>query len=80
MLGKASYLTDQGGHNMPHLMFYDTSRNDAWGANVANSPVMGVNFWYVSADAYPQLKTFPPLAVFLVPVDKWSDGTPAPRM
>ena len=81
MMGKGSYLTDNGDHNMPHLMFYDSPNNDAaWGANVENSPVMSVNFWYVSAEAYPQLKRFPPLAVRLVGVDKWSDGTPAPSM
>ncbi|HEY0702503.1 MAG TPA: hypothetical protein VGD60_07030 [Candidatus Acidoferrales bacterium] len=81
MMGKASYLTDQGGHNMPHLMFYDAVKEPvAWGANVENSPMMGVNFWSMAPDAYPQLKNFPPLVVFLVGVEKWSDGTPAPSM
>ena len=81
MMSKASYLTDQDGHNLPHLMFYDTDTSGAtWGASVANSPVMGVNFWYLSADLYPQLKTFQSLSVFLVPVSKWSDGTSAPQM
>jgi hypothetical protein len=81
MMGKASYLTDQGGHNMPHLMFYDSVKEPvAWGANVENSPMMGVNFWAMSLDAYPQLKSFPPLVVFLVGVEKWSDGTAAPSM
>ena len=81
MMSKSSYLTDSGGHNLPHLMFYDTSKDGAaWGANLTNSPVMGVNYWFISAEAYPQLKTFPPLSVFLVGVDKWSDGTPAPPM
>jgi hypothetical protein len=80
MMSKASYLTDQDGHNMPHLMFYDATRSDGWGANLPNSPVMGVNFWVISPDAYPQLKSFPALAVFLVPVGKWSDGTPAAGM
>jgi hypothetical protein len=81
MMGKSSYLTDQGGHNAPHLMFYEPVKDGAaWGANLANSPVMAVDYWYVSAEAYPQLKSFPPLVVFLVGVDKWSDGTPAPSM
>ena len=81
MMSKSSYLTDFGGHNMPHLMFYQTDKDGAaWGANLPNSPVMGVNCWYMSAEAYPQLKTFPPLSVFLVGVEKWSDGTPAPSM
>jgi hypothetical protein len=79
MMSKASYLTDRGGHNGPHLMFFQTDKNDAtWGANLTNSPVLSVNYWYLSADLYPQLKTFPPMSVFLVVVDKWSDGTVAP--
>jgi hypothetical protein len=81
MMSKASYLTDNGGHNLPHLMFYQPANDGAtWGANLDNSPILAVNYWYVSADLYPQLKSFPPLSVFLVGVDKWSDGTPAPAM
>jgi hypothetical protein len=79
MMAKSSYLTDQGGHNMPHLMFYAASKDgSAWGANVPNSPVMAVNYWYLSEQSYPQLESFPPITVFLVPADKWSDGTLAP--
>jgi hypothetical protein len=80
MMSKGSYLTDEGGHNMPHMMFYGTADPAAWGANVANSPVLGVRYWFISADAYPQLKTFPPLFVLLIGADKWSDGTPGPKM
>lgn len=81
MMSKGSYLTDNGDHNSPHLMFYETAKDDAaWGANVRNAPVVSVNYWYLSAEAYPQLMSFPPIAVFLVMVDKWSDGTPAPSM
>ena len=81
MMSRAAYLTDHGDHNVPHLMFFQTDKNDtAWGANLTNSPVLSVNYWYLSAEAYPQLKAFPPLSVFLVVVDKWSDGTPAPHM
>ena len=81
MMSKSSYLTDQGDHNMPHLMFFQSAKDGAaWGANLTNSPVMAVNYWYMSPDTYPQLKSFPPLSVFLIAVDKWSDGTPAPPM
>jgi hypothetical protein len=81
MMSKSSYLTDSGSHNGPHLMFYEAVRNDAaWGANAQTSPVLSVNYWYLSTEAYPQLKSFPPIAVFLVGVDKWSDGTPAPSV
>jgi hypothetical protein len=78
MMSKSSYLTDVGGHNGPHLTFYATREADAWGANMPHSPVLSLNYWYISAEAYPQLKTFPPLSVFLLGVDKWSDGTPVP--
>ena len=81
MMSKSSYLTDSGDHNVPHLMFFQQEKNDAtWGANVTNGPLMSVNYWYLSAEAYPQLKRFPPMAVFLVMVDKWSDGTSGPGM
>lgn len=81
MMSKSSYLTDSGAHNEPHVMFDVAVKDDAaWGANLQNSPVLLVNYWCLSAEAYPQLKSFPPIAVFLVGVDKWSDGTPAPSM
>lgn len=81
MMSKSSYLTDSGGHNMPHLMFFESVKGDAaWGENLDTSPLLSVNYWYLSAEAYPQLKSFPPIAVFLVGVDKWSDGTAAPSM
>jgi hypothetical protein len=80
MMSKSSYLTDNG-QNIPHLMFYLPTKDfAAWGANMPNSPVMAVNYWYLSEQSYPQLQDFPSLAVFLVGVDKWSDGTPAPSM
>jgi len=79
MMSKSSYLTDDGDHNVPHLMFFD--KPDApWGANLTNGPIVSVNYWYLSAEAYPQLKSFSPMAVFLVMVDKWSDGTPLSGM
>ena len=81
MMGKSSYLTDQGDHNGPHLMFFEPGEADAaWGANLANSPVVSVDYWHMSAQAYPQLSRFPPIRIFAVVVDKWSDGTPAPGM
>jgi hypothetical protein len=78
MMSKSSYLTDSSDHNLPHLMFFQSVKDGAaWGANLTNSPVLSVNYWYISAQSYPQLKSFPPVSVFLVGVDKWSDGTPA---
>jgi hypothetical protein len=81
MMSKSAYLTDNGNHNIPHLMFYAATKDPAaWGANLPNSPVMGVNYWYFSEQSYPQLLSFPPITVFLIGADKWSDGTPAPGM
>lgn len=81
MMSKSSYLTDYGDHNGPHLMFFQADKTGTdWGANLTDSPVLAVNYWYMSAEAYPQLKSFPPLSVFLIGVTKWSDGTPAPPM
>jgi len=81
MMSKSAYLGDDGDHDMPHLMFYEAAKDGtAWGANLTNSPVMGVSYWSMSTKAYPQLKAFPPIFVYLVPVDKWSDGTAAPPM
>ena len=80
MMSKSSYLTDSG-YNSPHLMFYVATKDyAAWGGNMPKSPVMAVNYWYLSEQSYPQLQSFPPIAVFLVGVNQWSDGTPAPRM
>jgi hypothetical protein len=74
MMAKSPYLSD-------HLMFYEPDKGDAsWGANRPNSPVVSVNYWYLSAQAYPQLKSCPAIRVFAVVVDKWSDGTPARSM
>jgi len=81
MMGKGSYLFDKGDHNGPHVMFYEAVKDDAvWGANMPNSPILAVNYWYMSAQTYPQLTTFTPIRVFAVPVHNWSNGTPAPSM
>ena len=81
MMGKGSYLTDGGSHNGPHLMFYEPIKDGAaWGADMPNVPVLSVNYWYASAETYPQLKSFPPIRIFAVIVDKWSDGTSASHM
>src|SRR4030095_9457645 len=63
MMSKSSYLTDSGDHHVPHIMFFQSIKDGAaWGANVTNSPVMSVNYWFLSAEAYPQLQGFPPIA------------------
>jgi hypothetical protein len=80
MMSKTSYLFDQGDNTMSHVMFYTADGGAPWGANVANSPIMGVSYWSASPDTYPQLRTFPRIFVSLILADKWSDGTPAMHM
>ena len=65
MMSKEQRVADQNPHWHPHLMFFVANVNDAaWGANFDGSPVvMGVS----GSD---------PIKTFLVPVKKWSDGTP----
>jgi hypothetical protein len=64
MLSKQQYLGDSATHWHPHLMFFVPQTEDAtWGANLAGSPVL--------ASDDPEDR----LTIFMVPVDKWSDGT-----
>ena len=80
MMSRKSYLFDQGNHTMSHVMFYTADDGRPWGANLTNSPIVGVSYWSVSLDTYPQLKSFPRIFVSLIAADKWSDGTPATHM
>jgi len=79
MMSKSAYLTDEGDHNLPHLMFF-TAVMDAkdWGSGAAGSPVMSAPYWFFSSKEPSQTKGLPPILVFLVMVAKWSDGTAAP--
>jgi hypothetical protein len=67
MMSKETYLTDEDGHNMAHLMFYTPLMDGAaWGADLPNSPVM----------LNPQFRGAPePIDVFMVPTRRWSDGS-----
>jgi hypothetical protein len=68
MLSKQGHLNDHDGHWLPHLMFYVPPKDaETWGANLPNSPVLG------GSPRDPE-----PISIFLVTVDKWSDGTDAP--
>jgi hypothetical protein len=40
MMSKSSYLTDEDGHNLAHLMFFTTVMAADWGSGAAGSPVM----------------------------------------
>jgi hypothetical protein len=78
MMSKSSYLTDEDGHNMPHLMWYTALADGKdWGSGAAGAPVMSSPYWFFSSDKPSQMKGLPPILVFLVGVADWSDGTPA---
>src|SRR5262249_15465690 len=78
MMSKSAYLTDLGGHNLPHLMWYTALADGKdWGAYAAGSPVMSAAYWFFSSNEPSQMKGLPPILVFLVGVADWSDGTPA---
>jgi hypothetical protein len=65
MLSKQGYLDDRAGPWHPHLMFFFSQADPAaWGADLPGSPVIAAN------------NTWEHLTIFMVPVRKWSDGTP----
>jgi hypothetical protein len=66
MMSKQGHLSDRDGHWRPHLMFFTPLTEPAvWGADVPGSPIIAFK------------DTSEQMTVFLVPVEKWSDGTPA---
>jgi hypothetical protein len=67
MLSKNGYLSDADDHWHPHLMFYVPKASGAsWGANLPGSPVV------LDEREVPE-----PQTIFMVPLSRWSDGTPA---
>jgi len=69
MLSKEQYLGDRDKSWHPHLMFFapgDTAKS--WGADAADSPIMAAND--------PEER----VTIFMVLVDKWSDGSAAHSM
>lgn len=66
MLSKQAYLSNRVGHWRPHLMFFTPETDPkSWGAGVPDSTILGIK--------YPEEH----LTVFLIPVGRWSDGTPS---
>jgi len=64
MLSKQGYLSDQGGHWHPHMMFYvPETKAETWGADLPGSPVLS------SSDHLDRV------TVFMIPVATWSDGS-----
>jgi len=72
MMSKAQYLNDDARNWVPHLMFYfPRAPRTAWGADLPGVPVM----------LNPQFQESPEaISVIMVPLSRWSDGTPAPAM
>jgi hypothetical protein len=67
MTGKLGYGGDLFPHWPPHLMFFYSDTDPAiWGANQPGSPITGL--------ADPQFH----LTQFVIAVERYSDGTPAP--
>lgn len=65
MLSKQGYLDDQAGHWHPHLMFFTPIIDTAsWGADLPGSPILS------------DKEEFEHVTTFMVPVLRWSDGTP----
>ncbi len=78
MMSKSAYLTDGGGHNVPHVMFYSLVEDPKdSGLSAAGLPVMAAPYWFISPNEPSQTKGLPPILVSLVMVADWSDGTPA---
>ncbi len=68
MMGKEGYGGDVAPHWPAHLMFFFSDTDPAiWGANLPGSPVIAV------ADPTEHLTQF------VIPTQKWADGTEAPE-
>ncbi|WP_348262958.1 hypothetical protein P8935_00020 [Telmatobacter sp. DSM 110680] len=69
MMSKQQYLNDRGAAWHPHLMFFVSGDAEkSWGADGEGSPIIAAND--------PEER----VTIMMVPVWKWSDGTPAPAM
>jgi hypothetical protein len=69
MMSSQGYLSDADGRWHPHLMLFVPLVDPiVWGAGTPGAPMIGAK------DVDDRL------TVFLVPVGRWSDGTPAPPM
>jgi hypothetical protein len=65
MMSKQGRLNDTIGHWHPHLMFFAAHTNGAaWGADLSGSQIF-------ASQSDPE-----PITTFIIPVRKWSDGTP----
>jgi hypothetical protein len=69
MTSKQQYVSDNGEHWHPHLMFFVSGDAEkSWGGNLPGSPIIAAN------DPEERATIFP------LWVSQWSDGTPGPAM
>ena len=67
MMSKDQFTHNADGHWHPHLMFFVANADAAaWGASLPGSPIIAGHM------GDPE-----PITIFLIPVPKWSDGTPS---
>jgi len=79
MMSKSAYLSDDGDHDMAHVMFFVPFKDGSdWGANLPGSPVLGGNYWFAMPGHEADATALPALSVLLVGSCTWSDGSPAP--
>jgi hypothetical protein len=65
MMSKNGYLDDRARNWHPHLMFFvPLAMSKTWGASLSGSPILSGD------DASDRL------TIFMIPVARWSDGTP----
>jgi hypothetical protein len=65
MMSKQGYLNDLGGRWHPHVMLFEPlAKPEAWGANLDASPILATE------------DTEDRITIFMIPVSRWSDGTP----
>lgn len=68
MMSSQGHLNDTDGHWHPHVMFFvPGSAAAGWGANLPGSPILA-----------QEADDTDPVTVFMIPVRRWSDGTPGP--
>jgi hypothetical protein len=76
MLSKQQMLGENAGSWMPHVMFhlpksYRTGDGAIWGADLPGSPIVFDNEHHLVPE---------PQTILMIPVSRWSDGSPAPAM
>lgn len=77
MMSKGAYLSDQGSHNLSHVMLFLPIRSGSYlGAAAPQSPIFSVSYWFPDPGKdNPMDRRLPPLHFFVVAVPNWSDGT-----